>query len=412
MINDQTSNSSRMSSQQKQRKHRRPPARLSWPMSVGESSFDKKPCPRKRPRTSSSGSSPDQVAMWVDKFTPQSSSELCVAPKKLQEIRDFLEESSRGCHRKLLVLVGSPGIGKSATVRVLAKELHLSVKSWNESYLPREHGGAAARSMFSLEQTSPIDSFQEFLQQCGTGFSSLHLSDESSSFSSSAGQKSVILLEELPNSHGQDAESRFRDVMTEHLRRSRVPTVLIFSDVSEGKHRPDDLERLIDRRQLYSQTSTILQIHPVTKPRMKKILEKIAKQQKFLVTPTLLEELHNQSRGDIRHAIMTLQLQSSGIQSLANRKISQNDRDVKLSTFHALGKLLYAKRTEKDGRSVLAFDPEEIMERSDLGIGGSLRFLEYHSTEFFSDITDLSNAYSLFSDAVTLLDNPIEVSSS
>jgi cell cycle checkpoint protein len=356
----------------------------------------------------------NEVTMWVDKFTPKSSSDLCLAPKKVKEVRAWLEEctqqgSNSNC--KLLILVGSPGIGKSATVRVLAKELHLSIMHWNESFVPRARGEAADRSVFSIEQSSPIDSFHEFLQQSGAGFSSLHLSNESESSSSSSCQKSVILLEDLPNLHGQDAELRFREVMSQHLRRSRVPTVLIFSDVSEGRHRPDDLERLIDRRELYSQAATtILQIHPVTKSKMKKVLDQIAKQQKCQVTQTFLEELHHQSRGDIRHAIMTLQLQSTGLKSLANSKISQNDRDVKLSTFHALGKLLYAKRTEKDGRSVLAFDPEEIMERSDLGIGGSLRFLEYHSTDFFSDIIELSDAYSLFSDAATLLDNPVEVS--
>eukprot|EP00539_Tryblionella_compressa_P018324 CAMPEP_0178858762 /NCGR_PEP_ID=MMETSP0747-20121128/840_1 /TAXON_ID=913974 /ORGANISM="Nitzschia punctata, Strain CCMP561" /LENGTH=216 /DNA_ID=CAMNT_0020525085 /DNA_START=100 /DNA_END=750 /DNA_ORIENTATION=- len=57
-----------------------------------------------------------------------------------------------------------------------------------------------------------------------------------------------------------------------------------------------------------------------------------------------------------------------------------------------------------DGYSCLAFDPEAIMERSDLGVEGSLRFLEYHSVDFFTDISELSSAFSYFSDAIELLD--------
>ena len=347
--------------------------------------------------------------MWVDKYSPKSSSDLCVAPKKVKEVKLWLEDSTeRGSNKKLLVLVGSPGIGKSAMVRILSKELNFSLMTWNESYVPRVRGQASSRDVFTVEQSSAIDSFREFLQQSGAGFSSLHLSNDNKS---EPRQKSIILLEDLPNLHGLDTELRFREIMHQHLHRSRVPTVLIFSDVSEGKHRPDDLERLINREELYSSSTTILQIHPVTKPKMKKVLDKIAKQQNCQVTPTQFEELHHQSRGDIRHAIMTLQLHSTGNRSLGHSStISHNDRDVKLSTFRALGKLLYAKRTEKDGRSVLAFDPEEILERSDLGINNSLRFLEYHSVDFFSDIIELSDALSLFSDAATLLDNPLDVS--
>ena len=148
---------------------------------------------------------------------------------------------------------------------------------------------------------------------------------------------------------------------------------------------------------------------------MRKILEKIAIRQNCKIPSTFLEELHLNSGGDVRHAIMTLQLQSTGLQSLvptASRSSRDNERDKKLSTFHALGKMLYAKRKidGDSGMQVLAFDPEKILARSDLGVAGSLRFLEYHSPDFFTEVEDLGDAYALFSDAATLLDNPGTVS--
>ena len=401
---------------QKSNSSRRPPGRLSWPASFDTAttkttrttSSDSKPSSRKRPRLSQNyqGSHEHTAAMWVDRFTPTSSADLCIAPKRVKEISSWMIDAVKGNQLKLLVLVGNPGIGKSTMIRVLAKELSLDVLSWNESYVPWK--ADEGNGFLSVERSSPIDSFQEFLQTSGNGFSLLQLSNSSKDTpSEEPNQKSIILLEELPNLHGTDMAKRFRDIMSQHLQRSQVPTVLIFSDTSEGKHKPDDLEKLIDPSDLYSPGTCIRQIHPATKAKTKKVLEHIGKQINCKISTTLFEELHLQSGGDIRHAIMNLQLQSTGLSSLRGRSRLGNNRDVKLSTFHALGKLLYAKRVEKDdGRSVLDFDPEEILERSDLGTRSSLRFLEHHSVDFFTDITELSNAFELYSDAATILDNP------
>lgn len=364
---------------------------------------------RKRPRLSNNSPSAKQDAtIWVDRFSPKSSADLCVAPKRVKEIKSWMEDAVNGNQLKLLVLVGKPGIGKSTMIRVLAKELSFNVLSWNESYVPRNADEGFQSGLLSVERSSPLDSFSEFLQTSGNGFSSLQFSEsnERPTLNSSNNQKSIILLEELPNLHGENAAMRFRNTISQHLYRSQVPTVLIFSETSEGKHNPDDLERLIDPSDLYAPSSCIRQIQPVTKAKAKKVLDGIAKVIKCKITPNLVEELHLQSGGDIRHAIMNLQLHSIGVSVVRGQSHLDNKRDVKLSTFHALGKLLYAKRKEQDGRSVLDFDPEAILERSDLGTASSLRFLEHHCVDFFTDIHELNNAFELYSDAATILDHP------
>ena len=68
--------------------------------------------------------------------------------------------------------------------------------------------------------------------------------------------------------------------MERHIHRTQTPTFFIFSDVQEGKHRPDDLERLIPPHILYSPLVQILPIQPVTKAKMKKALQSIAKVEK------------------------------------------------------------------------------------------------------------------------------------
>ena len=204
--------------------------------------------------------------------------------------------------------------------------------------------------------------------------------------------------------------------MSRHIQMSNVPTVLIFSDVREGKHEPRDLERLFDTKFLYSDAVKIQQCHPVTKARMKKSLEAICKQESIQVPAHFWEEVHLQSAGDLRHAIMSLQFR--GNEKSKPDKKQHYERDAKLSMFHTLGKLLYAKR-KKDGtaatsysqeRPPLNFDPDTVMEQSGMGLSGAMTFLGFHSPDFFTDVCELSEAFDHFSDASTLLDRSTEVS--
>ena len=106
------------------------------------------------------------------------------------------------------------------------------------------------------------------------------------------------------------------NIMERHIQRTQTPTFFIFSDVHEGKHKPDDLERLIPSKLLYSPLVQILPIQPVTKAKMKKCLQTIAKAEGLsgsgskscsTLTPEFFEETHLSSGGDLRHAIFAMQ---------------------------------------------------------------------------------------------------------
>jgi cell cycle checkpoint protein len=221
-----------------------------------------------------------------------------------------------------------------------------------------------------------------------------------------------------------------RNIMERHIRRTNVPTVFVFSDVYEGKHKPEDLERLIPSSMLYSLLVQTLQIQAVTKAKMKKCLEAIAKEEGLgRLSTELMEELHLSSGGDLRHAILALQFRFGSGSSTEGRaravdldSTKASKRDVKLSTFHALGKLLYAKRkprsqdpystTEKrtgvsawdDGRGPLDFVPEQVLEKTDMATSSAISFIAYHSPDFFTDIAQLSDAFDSISDAGEFMD--------
>ena len=56
------------------------------------------------------------------------------------------------------------------------------------------------------------------------------------------------------------------------------------------------------------------------------------------------------------------------------------------------------------------FASELVLDDGDIGVPGALSFVQYHAPDFFSDITELSQAFDRFSDAAFLLDTSIEVS--
>ncbi|KAL3787880.1 hypothetical protein ACHAW5_001371 [Stephanodiscus triporus] len=255
----------------------------------------------------------------------------------------------------------------------------------------------------------------------------------------------LYISPKTPNLYNSEAEQSFRNIMERHVQRTQTPTIFIFSDVSEGKHRPEDLERLIPTRVLYSPSVNILHINPVTKSQMKRCLRSIAKAEGLegIIDADFYEEIHSSSGGDLRHAIFAMQFRyrrsdAAGTRSghgNGNGNVSVNcaaRKDSRLSAFHALGKLLYAKRKQRqpsraaawasvavdaspppaggatltswdDGRGPLEFVPEEVLSRTDMGLDSAITFLSYHSPDFFTDIVELSRSCDLMSDSVTFI---------
>eukprot|EP00559_Dactyliosolen_fragilissimus_P002498 CAMPEP_0184864928 /NCGR_PEP_ID=MMETSP0580-20130426/16393_1 /TAXON_ID=1118495 /ORGANISM="Dactyliosolen fragilissimus" /LENGTH=655 /DNA_ID=CAMNT_0027363893 /DNA_START=401 /DNA_END=2368 /DNA_ORIENTATION=+ len=398
---------------------------------------------------------------------------------------------------KMLVMSGSPGIGKSTSVHVISKELSMDVLTWNDDH----RGVLLGANDTSTSKRGQLSSFEEFLNRCSIGYNSL---DQSSSLSSlerkskryeqsnfSCGlsfkrtkrskieenqtkkrKRAVILIEDIPNLHTKEAELRFRKIITHHVQTTQVPTIMIFSDVYEGQHRPEDIERLIDpsllvtkslpSQQACPQTEStlqlsplvsILQIRPVPLTRMKKCLSAIISNERLnqSISNDFYEEIHSCSNGDLRQAIMTLEFRYRGIAPKRKgntgksklysmiRKTSDlfsQKRDTQLSPFHALGKILYAKREQGTNniernhgeksltsswpieiqkqwigdsqnalKQPLTFDPDNVVENSPMGLSGSLFFLGYHAPDFFTDISELSSTLDTFSDAASFLDN-------
>ena len=165
-----------------------------------------------------SGGSGEGGEMWTDKHAPTNAADLVVAPKKVQIVRQWLEAHAKARRRsrntkrrrplpskpqsfsyweedslpsaaaaKMMVLTGAPGVGKSATVKVLAAEVGAEVRSWNSDADVYVHGGGGGYGngngngndggdfASSLPYKSQLASFGEFLARAGAGTDALDL---------------------------------------------------------------------------------------------------------------------------------------------------------------------------------------------------------------------------------------------
>ena len=378
----------------------------------------------------------------------------------------------------MLILVGRPGIGKSTTVHCLARELGFQTHEWTES-----SSSSSITTMNDDNNNNPMNSFQQFLQSCASDLKPLPLLSSSSSSlprhpvkrgtthsttprATTAPSKKLILLDELPYTHTSDAQWRLRHMITTHITTSShqhrgrqgvgVPTILIVSDTTDGP--ASQLERFIDSATLSDpQCCRTMTIQAPTRVKFRHALQRIVVREAVIGSSDDdyydTEEFYERCRGDLRYAITTLQCELIGngnnnvttnhhrrnntggnrrhrqsrptLPVVANTTITTTTTttasrmDSKLAPFHALGKLLYAKRRPRPNHPItttptttqhssllppLEFCPDAVMQQTDMELPDILYFLSYHSVDFFSDINDLSSALTYFSDTNLLYD--------
>ena len=118
----------------------------------------------------------------ADDLEPKDSDELAVHPRKVKEVRDWIEEKVK-CDKgpKLLLITGPCGSGKTSTVKVLCHEMGVEL-------VEAEHQEGGEFDFNSMEFEKADSMFFAFLRSC-----------EYSSVSAKRSKKRLVLIEHLPN---------------------------------------------------------------------------------------------------------------------------------------------------------------------------------------------------------------------
>ena len=371
-----------------------------------------------------------------------------MSPKKVTQVKQWLLDfysSTQGTpstSTRVLLLTGPTGSGKSATVQVLCRELGLKVLAWNAPTptLWHEH---AYHDNLATEYVSKLRAFDNFLRRstmlCSIPTTAAMGSGSGSGSGSGADRsKEVILIDDMPTTHNHDQHANLLAILNRYARSSRFPILICLSNMHRIEER-DTQTYMQDKlvRNLEENGAATISFPSLTTLRIVKVLQRVSKEEGMVVDKSVLTNLAEGSHGDIRNAITSLQFSLVGVQaqqsknsgggscSAAKRKrgggrkgkeaggskkqikvvVNQGEmaKDRELQMFHALGKVLYNKRTEDN---VPENNVEDIVTQSHLDARSLLCYLHENFLHFVDEeaMDEVADILEYFSDAAHLLE--------
>jgi cell cycle checkpoint protein len=328
---------------------------------------------------------------WTERFGPSNLDELAVHKRKVQDVRTWLESVLSGRDRKrLLILKGSAGTGKTTTINLLSKELGLRVSQW-------KNPGASGSSEEGFVSMSAH--FEDFIARTGT-FGVLDVTGSESQHKpqiskQDAEQKRLIMIEEFPNTFSRSSSglNSFRSAVIQYLEASTPSMDALFSGKKSTEKNITPIVMVISETLLSTSTAaadsftayrllgpdilshpgvTVLEFNPIAPTFMTKaldlIVQKESRQSGRRTTPGPSVIKHLAEIGDIRSAISSLQFLclrgddhddwSGKVKFTKTKRGSEaplskmetasletiTQRESTLGIFHAVGKVVYNKR--------------------------------------------------------------------
>lgn len=134
---------------------------------------------------------------WAENFAPQSIDHLAVHTKKVEEIREWIKKwelnRNNGC---VLLLTGPPGSGKTATLRLIAKEFDFDISEWIVPLdIDLNRNNKQDDDKVNTYTENQFDKFSDFLYR-----SSRYVSVFANQ------RKRLLLVEDFPNVFIKDSE--------------------------------------------------------------------------------------------------------------------------------------------------------------------------------------------------------------
>lgn len=352
------------------------------------------PATQKFRKTSDGGRTPsfavtnDDKRPWTEQLAPADMSELAVHKAKVADVRGWLDHALNGRRRKVLVLKGAAGTGKTTTVKLLAKEMKLEVSEW------RNPAGAELTTEGSLSTT---EQFGDFVRVAGksAGLTLSSGSDTNEPPSDAIhneretpeGKRQMLLIEEFPNTFSRSSTTlqAFRSTISQYVsspllsHETVTPIVMIISEtlLSTNTAAADSFtaHRLLGPELVSNPYVNMIEYNSVAPTILTKALETIvvkeARKSGRRKTPGPQVIKHLAKTGDIRSAVSSLEFLclrgddgdcwSSKVAFTKPKKAKTepamtkaeqealkliSNRESTLGIFHAVGRVVYNKRVE------------------------------------------------------------------
>ena len=311
---------------------------------------------------------------WPQKHSPTTSAGLAIHKKKVEDVSDWLLRAREGRSRKrVLVLKGPAGCGKTATLEVLAKEGGWGVVEWGNLTGGGLGGGGGSDYDGGWKPGGGegfASAFEDWLFRGGT-WGCLDLISSSgvrtnhpSSQDSDPTRRKLLLLEDLPNLSHPGTLLSFRTAIRSYLSlppsppNSNLPPIppliLIVSEVSEGTGSSTNMgmsvHRMLGPQILSHSLLSEIQFRKVARTLLVKCLEDVVRKEGYggIFGKEVLEALAEQ--GDLRGAIGGLEMLALGrekqVMNLGKKGGAvKSVKRKKTATSTAVGKEMYVMWT-------------------------------------------------------------------
>ncbi|KAJ2512464.1 RFC checkpoint protein Rad17 [Coemansia sp. RSA 2049] len=401
--------------------------------------------------------------VWWQRYEPHTTDELALHAAKIAQVRTWLEtatssgDSAPGaCMFRLLVLEGPPGTCKSTSVRVLGAEMGLEIVEWINPLTARQSDASLKHDYANDDgddgddmPVGAIRQFDDFLRRAERYSSlSLHPDGIPGGRPGSDSGKKFILIDDLPNIAHHDTREAFGAALSRFVATpaSRsFPMVIVVtecfsvhqmlggdigdesSSFGSARYRLRTASGNSDSaawtaadvipssvyRSPFCQTIKFNPVAPtIVAKGLKRILQMRATEKGAAGrqnTAAVVKRISAECHGDLRLAVTMLQISGpadSRSASASGSRDQDRDRGAALDLFHALGKVLYAKRAVPPTvgkltapRGELESDPDDILDRVPVEPSTFSLFIHENYVDFCSSVDELADAAECLSES-------------
>ncbi|KAK6454891.1 Rad17 cell cycle checkpoint protein-domain-containing protein [Scheffersomyces xylosifermentans] len=335
-----------------------PPRRKIQKVSSPSSKGPKVERSSRKPSSLESVSDPNEL-QWIDKYAPTCSSDLCINPQKLKQVKEVLYDMVTGkSSKKLLVLTGPAGSSKSTSIKVLANEIIDGMALGRRD----EYGLSGETDLLSSGFEGSDTANNRWIEYIDTGsVLGTNQSDQFDEFLTDVKYRvgpnlSVILIEELPNIFHYDTLVKFRNKIRQWIYSEAVmpPLVICLTEVEyisdEGTRDYSyniennlTIDTLLGKDIVNSAPVQSIKFNSIANRFVRKTIGQIIKQERTIFNQIPVKEVSTfldevVKIGDIRSIIFNLQMWATNYQ----RDQTWYTRENQINLFHAIGKVIHS----------------------------------------------------------------------